>query len=48
MTGTQENKIQLPLDISAYTDAKSNQPCPCGSGKKFKACCKKIPDKTEA
>lgn len=41
LTGTQGNKIQLPLDISAYTDAKPNQPCPCGSGKKFKACCKK-------
>lgn len=48
LTVTQGNKIQLPLDISAYTDAKPNKPCPCGSGKKFKACCKKILDKTEA
>ena len=48
LTDTQVNKVQLPLDTSAYTDAKPNKPCPCGSGKKFKACCKKILDKTEA
>ena len=48
LTDTRVNKVQLPLDTSAYTDAKPNKPCPCGSGKKFKACCKKILDKTEA
>lgn len=41
LTDTRVNKVQLPLDTSAYTDAKPNKPCPCGSGKKFKACCKK-------
>ena len=38
-------KEGLPLAIEAYQDAKPNKPCPCGSGKKFKACCKKIIDK---
>ncbi|HDK43534.1 MAG TPA: hypothetical protein ENG91_03150 [Desulfobacteraceae bacterium] len=23
----------------AYTDVGRNDPCPCGSGKKFKKCC---------
>jgi hypothetical protein len=25
-----------------YTDVNRNDPCPCGSGKKFKKCCMKI------
>ena len=28
----------LPLPESAYSHAKRNNPCPCGSGKKFKKC----------
>lgn len=35
----------LPLALEAYEDAKPNKPCPCGSGKKFKACCLKIMEK---
>ncbi|NDJ77679.1 MAG: preprotein translocase subunit SecA [Chloroflexi bacterium] len=29
----------LPLHISQYEDVGRNDPCPCGSGKKFKQCC---------
>ncbi|MBN2035593.1 MAG: SEC-C domain-containing protein [Chitinispirillaceae bacterium] len=25
-----------------YTDVGRNDPCPCGSGKKFKRCCRGI------
>ncbi|MBN1981073.1 MAG: SEC-C domain-containing protein [Chitinivibrionales bacterium] len=27
-----------------YTDVGRNDPCPCGSGKKFKKCCQKLID----
>lgn len=46
--GASGSKTHLPLDIAAYQDAKPNKPCPCNSGKKFKACCKKILDKMGA
>ncbi|MFR6489287.1 MAG: SEC-C metal-binding domain-containing protein [Clostridium sp.] len=38
----------LPLPREAYQDAKPNKPCPCGSGKKFKACCGKLIKKLDA
>jgi hypothetical protein len=30
--------VQLPA-VNAYRDVGRNDPCPCGSGKKFKKCC---------
>ena len=27
------------MDKSQFKDAKRNDPCPCGSGKKYKKCC---------
>jgi len=33
----------IPEPIEAFWDQprpKTNDPCPCGSGKKFKKCCK--------
>ncbi len=32
----------LPLHISQYDGVGRNDPCPCGSGRKFKHCCYKI------
>ena len=32
----------LPLHISQYDGVGRNDPCPCGSGKKFKHCCNRI------
>ncbi|MDR3233445.1 MAG: DUF1186 domain-containing protein [Planctomycetaceae bacterium] len=31
----------LPLPSSSYQNAGRNEPCPCGSGKKYKVCCMK-------
>ncbi len=39
---TVENIPGLPLHISQYDGVGRNDPCPCGSGKKFKHCCYKI------
>ncbi len=35
----EEKKIQLPLTKREAPKAGRNDPCPCGSGKKFKSCC---------
>ena len=34
----QEEKPQLPKDVDISKIGR-NDPCPCGSGKKFKKCC---------
>ncbi len=39
---TTDNIPGLPLHISQYDGVGRNDPCPCGSGKKFKHCCYKI------
>lgn len=32
-------QIQKPKPFTSLTDAGRNDPCPCGSGEKFKRCC---------
>ena len=34
-----ENKIKENLTSIAKSKVGRNQPCPCGSGKKYKHCC---------
>ena len=31
--------IQLPKEQKTYREPSRNEPCPCGSGKKYKVCC---------
>jgi SWIM/SEC-C metal-binding protein len=34
-----ERLVNPPLPVRVETEPKRNDPCPCGSGKKYKKCC---------
>ncbi len=42
LPGDEEAPLPPPVDtIRAGAKPKRNEPCPCGSGKKYKQCCAK-------
>ena len=36
-----DDLVEMPLDDESIPNVGRNEPCPCGSGKKFKYCCGK-------
>ncbi len=45
--GAEEEPLPPPVEPIRATDKSvgRNDPCPCGSGKKYKKCCGKNPDR---
>ncbi|MDR3182249.1 MAG: DUF1186 domain-containing protein [Planctomycetaceae bacterium] len=41
MSWSNDDEDSLPLPPASYQNAGRNDPCPCGSGKKYKVCCMK-------